>query len=345
MNILDQRSKKILWAIIESYISHDGPVGSRTVTRKYSFGLSPATIRNTMADLEEMGYITQPYTSAGRIPTEKGYRLYVDSILKRNSLYENHKLLNRLFLKLRTIEKDINNLTKEASKTLSLFSHYVGLATPPKNEDITLRKIEFIQYNKNKINGILITEEGIVRNKIITIDEPLNQKQLDKITNYLNGELSGLTIGEIKSKIIAHLNEEKKVCDTLILNALDFCRKVIEWEIDTTFYLGEISGTCNLPDFANMKQIKQLFKAIEDKHLMVQLLEKMSFCEGVQVFIGSENVISEIRELSMVASTYNDGRRTLGTIGIIGPTRMNYEKVIPIVSLTAKTLTQILSRR
>ncbi len=345
MNTLDKRGKKILWAIIQSYIVSNEPVGSRAVTKKYSFGLSPATIRNTMADLEDLGYITQPYTSAGRVPTERGYRLYVNNILNKNKLHNNNILLEKLFNRLRTIENDLNKLVKEASKTLSAFSHYLGVATKPKADEMTLKRIDFLKYERKKIYGFLISEEGIIKNKIIQLkNEDFSQKQLNKISRYLNNELSGLPLGEVKARIIAQISEEKSICDQLILDALMLCRKVITWEAENMFYIGEISGTSNLPDFANMRQIKELFKAIEDKHLMIKLLDKIIGSEGVQVIIGSENIISEMKGLSMVSSTYNDGSRTFGTIGIIGPTRMDYEKVIPIVSLTAKTLTQILSK-
>jgi heat-inducible transcriptional repressor len=298
-----------------------------------------------MADLEELGYITQPYTSAGRIPTEKGYRLYVNSILKNYALKNRKKTLQQLQYKLRIIEKDIHRLIKEASRTLSDFSHYLGVAIPPKVEDITIKKIEFLGYDRRKIHAILISEEGIIRNKIISMNEPVTQQQLKKITRYLNDEFSGLTLKELKTIILNELSEEKNVCDKLILEALMICKKIMAWETEHLFQPGEISGTGNLTEFATMKQIKQLFSAIEDKHLLVKLLEKMTAAVGVQVFIGSENIISEIRELSMVAATYHDGHRMLGTIGIIGPTRMDYERVIPIVDLTAKTLTQILSEK
>ncbi len=344
MSALDERSKKILWAIIESYIAIKGPVGSRTVTKKYSLGLSPATIRNTMADLEESGYITQPYTSAGRIPTERGYRIYVNTLLKKDTLNKNKKFLGHLYKRLRFIEKDITKLIKEASRTLSSFSHYLGIATPPRVEEITLKRIDFIKYERSKIFSVLISEEGIVKNRILILeDESLTQKTLDKIAEYLNNELSGLTLKTIKTKILSQISEEKRICNKLILSALKLFKKVIAWETENVLYMGEISGTCNLPDFANLKQIKELFRAIEEKHLMVKMLDKMADSDGVQVFIGSENAFSEMKELSMVASTYNDGNRPLGTIGIIGPTRMNYERVIPIVDQTAKTLTQILS--
>lgn len=349
MNELDERSKKILWAIIQSYISCEGPVGSRTVMKRYPIGLSSSTIRNTMADLEGLGYVAQPHTSAGRIPTEKGYRVYVNFLLEERTssiVNINKQLLQHLFNKLRDIEKDINKLIKETSRTLSIYSKYLGVATHPKPEGMVLRQIEFIKHRNNKILSILISEDGVVKNKVITLeDKTFTHQQLDTISRYLNSELKGLTLGEIKAKIVSQISREKIICDKLIANALALCKKAIELETENMFYSGEISGTWNLPDFASMKQIKDIFKAIEEKHFIVKLLDKLSSSEGVQVFIGSENILSEMRELSVVASVYNDGHRALGTIGIIGPTRMDYEKVIPLVALTAKTLTQIFSGR
>lgn len=342
MEELDSRSKEILWAIIQSYTASNDPVGSRTVMKRYSLGLSSATIRNTMAYLEELGYIAQPHTSAGRIPTDRGYRLYVNTLLRERVLSFNKSLLKQ-FNMLNNIEKDINKLMREASKTLSSFSHYLGIATSKLIEDMTLKRVEFIKHRNNNILGVLISAEGIIRNKTIRIESALTQKQLDKITTYLNNELTGLSLKDIRAKIVSQISHEKTICNKLITDALKLCKEVIAWETESISFIGEISGTSNLPDFATMKQIKEIFKAIEDKHFMLKLLNKMTDMEGVQVFIGSENIISEIAELSIVASTYNDGHSTLGTIGIIGPTRMNYEKIIPVVAHTAKTLTQILS--
>ncbi|HDH00331.1 MAG TPA: hypothetical protein ENG80_00785 [Nitrospirae bacterium] len=239
----------------------------------------------------------------------------------------------------------MSNLLKETSKTLSAFSHYLGIATSPKAEEITLKSIKFLKYDKHRVFSVLISEEGIVKDKIIFLKESFSQKLLDKAANFLNSELAGLTLREAKLKILALISEEELTCNNLIHNALALCRQAIALETEDMLYAGEISGASNLPDFANMKQIKELFKAIEEKHLMVTLLDKMIDSEGVQVFIGSENSYSEMNELTMVGSTYNDGSRVLGTLGIIGPTRMNYEKIIPIVDLTAKTLTRILSKK
>lgn len=345
MTELDERSKKILCAVIKSYIDLNGPVGSRIVTKRFSFGLSPATIRNTMADLDDLGYLTQPYTSAGRVPTDKGYRLYVDTLLKEHSLSPNKTFLQYLSKRLRSIKKDINRLIEDASKTLSAFSHYLGVAIPPQTEEIILKQIEFIKHREDKVLCILISEEGTVKNKIIALDEILTQRGIDRITKYLNHELTGLTLKEIKTKIISQMAMEKTICDRLIANALRMCRKAITGVTEYTAYMDGVSGAYNLPDFATIAQIKKIFKALEDKHLIAKLLDKIANSEGIQVFIGSENILPEMKEFSMVVSTYNDSHIARGTIGVIGPTKMNYEHVIPIVDHTAKTLTQILSER
>jgi heat-inducible transcriptional repressor len=340
---LDSRSKKILWSIIQSYIDTNGPVGSRTVMKKYSLQWSSATIRNTMADLEEMGYVTQPHTSAGRIPTERGYRFYVNTLLRENTFTISKRALHQLAIRLRRIEKDITTLIKEASKTLSSFSNYLGVVTAPNEEEIILEYIEFIKHNNYRILCILISKEGVIKNKFLSLENNLfTQQQLEKISKYLNTEFSGLTLKEIRNNILSKMSIEKNICDRLIRNALALCEKALKID-DEVPYTGEISGAGNLVEFATMKQIKDLFKAIEEKHLMVKLLDKISNAEGVQVFIGSENTMDEMKDMSFVASTYNDGRHSLGTIGVIGPTSMNYSKVIPIVSHTANTLTQIFS--
>ncbi|MBI5049814.1 MAG: heat-inducible transcription repressor HrcA [Nitrospirae bacterium] len=343
MSELDERSKKILWATIKSYIDLKSPIGSEVVTKRFSFGLSPATIRNTMADLIELGYLSQPHTSAGRVPTEKGYRLYVDALLKEYTLPLDPTFLQQLFNRLHSIEKNINRLIEETSKTLSAFSHYVGVAIPPQPKEITLKRIGFVKHSDSKVLCVLISEEGIVKNKLITLAEVLTQRDLNKITNYLNHEITGLTLNEIKTKILSQMSREKTICDELIAKALRIFKEAITWLPEYNVYTGEISGTYNLPDFATISQIKKLFKAIEYKHFIAKILDKIAESDGVQVFIGSENTIYEMEDFSIVVSTYKDRYIARGTIGIIGPTGMDYEHVIPLVRHTAETLTEILS--
>ncbi len=340
--MLDERRKKILWAIIQSHIDLNIPIGSFLVAKLFPIGLSPATIRHTMAKLEEMGYIAQPHTSAGRVPTEKGYKFYVNTLMEEQTLFIKSSLCHELPNKLRVIKKDNNILIKEAAKTLSSFSSYLAIAIPPRTDDIVLKRIKFIKYEKKEVLTVLISNEGTVKNTIIELDKVHTQKQLDRAAYYLNNSFSGLTIKKVREKLAYQLHKEKTFFDELIVDLLIFCKDAITSEA-YNFSLSGLSGTSNLPDFATIKQTKEILKAIEEKYFMLKLLNQISGSQGTRVFVGMENILPAMKELSMVISTYKDKKNASGAIGIIGPTRMNYRKLIPIVDHTAKAITQILS--
>jgi heat-inducible transcriptional repressor len=342
MNILDERRKKILCAIIQSHIDLNIPIGSFFITQKFPIGLSSATIRNTMIKLEELGYITQPHTSAGRIPTEKGYRFYVDTLFEEKALSLNSKLYHELSTKLIDTEKSSNGIIKEAAKTLSLYSHCLAIAIPPKTEEMILKRIKFIRYEKQKVLTVLISENGIVYNKTIELEKTHTQKQLDKASNNLNSKFQGLSIKNIREKLTEQLYQDKMICDQLVTILLTLCKEITLAETENSAF-NSLAGTANLPDFATMKQIKEILGAIEDKQFMLKLLNQISDSLGIRVFVGIENIIPALKELSMVISTYRNKWDTSGAIGIIGPTRMNYKKLIPMVEYTAKALTKLLS--
>lgn len=342
MNALDERRKKILCAIIQSHIDLNIPIGSFFITQKFPVDLSPATIRSTMAKLEELGYITQPHTSAGRIPTEKGYKFYVNTLLEEQTLPINSELSNELSSEVMTIDKDNIKIVKKAAETLSLYSHYLAIVIPPKPEDMTLKHIKFIRYEEKKVLTVLVSEEGTVNNKIIELDKVYTQKQLDRASSYLNSKFHGSTINDVREKITDQLYSDKIVCDQLISNLISLCKEIIMDE-PTNLAFNGVSGASNLPDFATMKQIKEILKAIEDKQFMLKLLHHISSTQGTQVLVGMENITPSLKELSMVISTYKNKKLLSGAIGIIGPTRMNYKKLIPFVDHTAKVLTRILS--
>jgi len=335
---LDERSEKVLIAIIQAHTASNCPVGSFKVTKRFSFNLSPATIRNTMAELEEMGYVRQPHTSAGRVPTEKGYRYYVDLLLKERASSKN--LLDSLYKKLRNIENDINKMIIETSRELSCTTKYIGIVTPPRLEDIILRHVRFIKYDRTKILCILIAEDGIIKNRFVTLRGVRSQRQLERIANYLNNRFSGATLREIRSNIMTQITQEKVVCDRLITNALITFKDMISRVDEDT--LEGVTGTSNLPDFVDIGMIKDILRAVEDKHLMLKLLDRIRDSEGLQVLVGLQDIVPPLKEMSLVASTYTDRMKAKGTIGILGPTRMNYKRLIPIVEQTANTLSQIL---
>jgi heat-inducible transcriptional repressor len=343
MEFLDERSRQILYAVVQSYISKPDPVGSRFVTKKYSFGFSPATVRNIMADLEDLGFLSQPHTSAGRVPTDKGYRFYVDAlphIMGANKDdTEMGAFLCQFAKKLEGIRSDINRMFLEVTNSLSMMSNYIGVVTPPKPENTTFNRIDFIRYKGDKVVAILLTEEGVIKNKILTVDSGLTQEDLNRIADYLNSEYSGRTIDEIKGVLVRKAYREKAVWDKLIARAIKIYEQAISFAENDVFVSG-FYNVMNLPDFSDISRIREISRAIKDKHTILKLLDKLSDAEGVQVVIGNENPVEELKNLSVVASTYKEKDRPMGVIALIGPTRMDYSKAIYMVDIIAKCISR-----
>ncbi len=339
-NALDERSKRVLWAVIESYINNPGPVGSRYVTKKYAFGYSPATIRNIMADLEEMGYLRQPHTSAGRVPTDKGYRFYVEHILEEEIGYHSD-FAKTILRRFKSIMQDMESILSETTKTLSALSHYMAMAVSPGPEGVTLRRIELLPYKEDRIAVLILTDEGIIRHHIIKNEFRLSASDLGRITSFLNREFAGYTIKEIKEELINEMIKDKEEFDTLVDRALRLCTEAIETYGANIFITG-LTEILDFPEFADIERIKELYRTIEDKHNIIKLIDKIAHSEGVQVIIGTENPIKELHTMSVIASTYKDKDRPAGVVGIIGPKRMNYISAISLVDTAARILTKIL---
>jgi heat-inducible transcriptional repressor len=346
MENLSERSRKVLCAVVQSYINYPDPVGSRIVTKRFSFGLSPATIRNIMADLEEMGFLTHPHTSAGRIPTDLGYRFYVDSLATEGDFYSNIEIeiLQGLYRRLEILKNDIELLLSETTKSLSMLSHYLGVAMSPTPDTTTLSRIDLLKYQGDKIAAVLFTDEGLIKNKVLSVDSDISQKDLNRIAHYLNSEFSGSTFDDIRFRLLKEMSKEKMKCDNLISKAMRICREALYFPLNELFVSG-LSEVLELPDFADLKKIRELSKAIEDKRTIIKLLDTLSDAEGVQVLIGSEHAQDEMKKLSLVVSPCKEGDRPIGVVGIIGPTRMNYAKAIYIVENTAKFITRMLAGR
>jgi heat-inducible transcriptional repressor len=344
VEILDERSRKVLYAVVKSYIHVPEPVGSRAVTKKYAFGVSPATIRNIMADLVEMGFLMQPHTSAGRVPTDRGYRFYVDSLVAEWDFRYKTDILHEVYKRLEALRDNIGGLLNEATRTLSLLSHYLGIAMSPQLDMIILQRIELIKFKSDKIAVTIVTDEGLIKNNVISLDTDISQRDLNRITSYLNAEFAGLTLDEIRIKIFREMARDKLKCDRLIVKAMKICRKAFSFPY-SDFFVSGLSEVLYLPDFADLKKIQELSRAIEDKHAIIKLLNKVIESDGVQILIGSENSMDDMKKLSVIVSSCRDDDRPIGVVGIIGPTRMDYEKAIYIVDATAKYITKILAER
>ena len=339
--MLDERSKNVLYAVIQCYINTPEPVGSRVVSKKYHFGFSPATIRNIMSDLEEMGYLHQPHTSAGRVPTDSGYRFYVDSLYAEKQQL-NIDLSAELNRKFELIKKDINSFLDDASKMLSEFSHYIGITMSPNTSMTTLSKIELLKYRDNQLAVILFTDEGIIKNKIVSVDPEISQRELNSIAEYINSRFKGESLDEIKRLILKEMTREKVLCDSLISEAIRICRTAFSAS-PGNIYISGLSEVLRLPEFCDINRIRELLQTLEAKHIIINLLDNIADSEGTQVIIGTENLLDEMKQFSLVAATYKEGNKPIGTVAIIGPKRMNYQEAISIVDYTAQFITKLLS--
>ncbi len=337
---LTDRDREVLEAIITDYIQSAEPVGSRTVSKKSKIGLSPATIRNVMADLEEMGFLTQPHTSAGRVPTDRAFRFYVDSILEVRKL----KLVDRGRIEMGFQDEgmDTNEIMKRASSLLSLLSKQTGVILAPRFGSNIFKHIEFIKLREKTILVIIVCKSGEVQNKLIESDEHMSQDELDKYSRYLTEIMGGLNLVEARRKILEEMKKEKVLIDKLMYRALQLSQKALEDEGGGDLYIEGKTYILQSPEFADLEKMRTLLQAFEEKTKIVKLLDKALLAQGMQIFIGAENEFNEMKDCSVIAAPYSRENFTLGTLGIIGPTRMDYPSIIPIVDYTARIVGKIL---
>ena len=337
---LSERMRRILEVIIEDYILTAEPVGSRTISKKSDLNLSPATIRNIMSDLEELGLLSQPYTSAGRMPTERGLRFYVDSIINIHELSDQEQQEIRSKYLSHLIEGP--DLFREMSRILSLSSHYLGIVWTPRMSSVVLRHIEFVKLRRHLVLAILVSTTGLVHNRIVEVEEDFSQSELDHLSDYLNSFLAGLTLHQVREKLLEQMRVAKNAYDRLLEQALKLGEKAFSSLDDTDVFIEGKTNILNEPEFSNVSRMTDLFRTFEEKTTMVKLLDKFLDPKGVQIAIGSESQVQEMETCSVVTSTYSCSGEVLGVLGVIGPRRMNYSRVIPLVGYTAKLLTEIL---
>jgi len=336
-----ERDRKVLQAIIRDYIQTAQPVGSRIISKKYQMGLSPATIRNVMADLEEMGFLLQPHTSAGRVPTDRAYRFYVDTILNLRRLTPEERAQIETSLIPEEVQ-DVNEIMKRASHLLSLLSRQTGVVLAPRFGSKIFKHIEFITMREKRILVIIVSQTGEVQNKIIEADEEISQDELDRYSKYLTEIMGGLSLAEAKNRIMEELKNEKVLFDKLMFRALQLSQKALEDEGEGNLYIDGKTNIMQSPEFADMEKIRSLLQTFEEKTKIVKLLDKALSVQGIQIFIGAENELNEMVNCSVVTAPYSRENYTLGTLGVIGPTRMDYSSIIPIVDYTARILGRIL---
>jgi heat-inducible transcriptional repressor len=340
---LDERSKRILKELVSLYCLTGEPVGSRTLSKKTKLGLSPATIRNVLADLEQMGYISQPHTSAGRVPTDQGYRFYVNHLMRNYDLNSSQKEMIESQIQRRS--GDLQNLLLLTTELMSHLSHSIALAVTPNLEKLVLENIEFVQINSCRVLTIVITRGGVVTNKVIDLDEPLTQADLTRIANYIRSEFNSQTLPTIRKRILDLMKQEQSQYDQLIKRAMILGKKIVEATVDTENLL--VTGAAQLvhyPEFANIQATKGILEALEEKSKIVRILTEFIEGEGIHIIIGSENSDPELKGFSLISSPYRYRDEAVGTLGVLGPTRMEYGRVVPLVEHIAKVVSNILSR-
>lgn len=338
---LHEREAAVLRAIVFEYITKGKPIGSRSFVQKYSFSVSPATMRNIMFDLESMGYLMQPHTSAGRIPTDRGYRFYVDSLLDSYEfvMKEQIKVREELLRK----EVQLDKMFSSISKMLSLVSRYAGVVLTPKPDFTVVKHIDLIPLDNNEILFLLITRTGVILTRRVSVSANIIQDELYQHSKYLTGELCGYSLFEIRKDVFERLRLET-MNDRSKEMALDIAQLALAETDDPDLFVDGIENLLHIPEMVEKDQLKSLLRLIEEKRLLKGIMERNLENEGINTFIGEEIEGADVSGCSIVTSSYKIGNKTVGVLGIIGPTRMDYEKIVPLVDYTGKVVSDFLTK-
>lgn len=339
--VLSERKIKILQAIINDYINTAEPVGSRTIAKKYNLGVSSATIRNEMSDLEEMGLIIQPHSSAGRVPSVKGYRLYVDELMQYKKLDEHKiKILEEI------IESSINKidyLMKETAQALAELTNYTAITSKPGISKTKLKHMQLIPLDENSIILVSVTDTNVVQNHIINIAKSPSNETLLKLSEIINQHLVGLTIEQINLPVIQNLKNQLGNYNEILNPILECITDAVNRADETEISLSGAKNMLEYPEFNDVSKAKILFKTLEQKKILNEIVNTESIGK-IQITIGDENGIDEIKECSIIKTTYTIGNAEIGTIGILGPTRMDYAQVVSMLSYINKNINEVIKR-
>ena len=338
--MLNDRAQNLLKILVERYIVDGQPVGSRALSRFSTLELSPATIRNVMADLEEMGFVSSPHTSAGRVPTPKGYRLFVDTLLTVRPMEE----IDRQQIEGQLIPDDPHRVVAVASQLLSDLTHFAGIVVAPRRQGAVLRHIEFFRLSDKRVLLIIVASDGEVQNRVLVTDKAYSPSQLQEAANYVNQHYAGVEFDQLHLKVKSELMDLHRDISDLMAAAIETGAEAMRPQGDGVV----ISGGRNLLEVdelsSDMPRLRRLFDLFERKTQLLALLERSEHADGVKIFIGGESELVPLDECSIVTAPYEVDGRIVGTVGVIGPTRMAYERVIPIVDVTAKLVSSALSQ-
>lgn len=339
---MDDRSRVVLRAVVQEFITSGNPVGSAQLTARGDFEVSSATMRSVLAELEELGFLEKPHTSAGRVPTDQGYRFFVDSLLQlKEPPPREQALIQSGFSSGAGIEERF----QEASKMLHHLSRHAGVVLTPRPSSVVLQRVEFLRLRDDRVLAVLVGQGGHVQNKLLTLDFPLTADELLRASNYLNEIFAqGIAIEDARGRVLREMDDERVQYDQLVQKALKLGAAATDLGAKEERVL--IEGVGTLLDskelVGDVERMRSLFKALDDKHRLLQLLDRVQRAREMQIFIGAESEFSSQGDVAVIASPYGTKDNVLGTVGVIGPTRMNYQRVIPLVNFTAQALSKAL---
>ncbi|WP_207485011.1 heat-inducible transcriptional repressor HrcA [Arenibaculum pallidiluteum] len=337
---LNQRSREIFRTIVDAYVETGEPIGSRTISRRLGITLSPATIRNVMADLEEQGLLYAPHTSAGRLPTEAGLRLFVHGLLELGGLTDKER--ESIELKCQASGRSLRDVLDEATTMLSGLSSCAGLVLAPKT-DQPLRHMEFVNLAPGRALVVMVTADGLVENRVMDVPMGLPASTLQMASNYLNAKLVGRTLDEVRSEVLREMEAQKSQLDALSSKVVEAGLATWSGSTGQLIVRGQARLLEDVTALSDLERIRSLFEALETKEAMLRLIEATGRADGVQIFIGAENQLFNHAGCSLVIAPYQNSREQIvGAIGVIGPTRINYARIIPMVDYTAKVISRLL---
>jgi heat-inducible transcriptional repressor len=339
---VNERAQHFLKVLIERYIRDGEPVGSRTLAHDAGMDLSPATIRNIMSDLEDVGLVTSPHTSSGRVPTVDGYRMFIDSLVTLKHL--NKDEIDNLKIQLAN-DHSSPEMLESASKMLSRVTHMAGVVMIPRRDHVSFLHIEFLPLSGDNVMVILVTKSGEVLNRIIKSRRHYSVSELEQVANYINKTYSGYTLSRVRESMINELRLAKTDMNRIMNRAIEMTEHVLDpVDGEGDFLLAGQTNLMNFSELSNMHKLRQLFDAFSEKHEIVQLLDGCLHAEGVQIFIGEESGYTHLDTCSVVTAPYEIDNEVVGVLGVIGPKRMEYDRVIPVVDVTAKLLSTALKQ-
>lgn len=348
---LSERQREILTAIIEDFIKNAEPVGSRTLTRRKSIDVSPATVRNTMADLEDLGLLSAPHASAGRVPTPQAFRVYVERLAQRGRITARERELIQAVAG-NSEQRDITDLLREAGKVLSTVSKHATLVLMPSLDEVRFAHIEFMPIRERSVLAIFVAKSGIIQHRIIDVELRLERDELTHMSNYLNAHLLGKTLVEVRTEIVRAMADERSQADHIMRQALILGERMLGEPTAQAVVLEGERTFLDHPEFADIEKMRRLLRAFEEKTVLLRLLDlavhqpidaQAATNATTAVVLGSESSMKDLQELAAVTAPYNSEGHAAGRVGVLGPTRMDYARVIPLVELTADALSQSLS--